>query len=305
MAKVRLIILARCLITFSNVTHICSLDWSHILMNEEITAQKGYTTSLTQGALFVVQRWKLTRHRRLLLAMMEHGWRTLNWWVCSTWHYFVSNVADIFLFDKAGWGKWSLTMFLFWLADKAAGPLLWDIGKCTEYNKVTGSQAHHSQPNSVPKTNLIIFWFLMVQDSTKEDMKHFCTKKKGLGSAVCVGGWICAISLPKRWLSPCMGTEMWLQIQISPCFGSQTLFWLNHAHYNKKGGWKFASKGLGAWACLLGKFGAFLETLENAFWPPSDCQETFSTLPRHALSRTMVWNAGVGPWWAATVKPGM
>ena len=48
-------------------------------MNEEITAQKGYTTSLTQGALFVVQRWKLTRHRRLLLAMMEHGWRTLNW----------------------------------------------------------------------------------------------------------------------------------------------------------------------------------------------------------------------------------
>ena len=26
MAKVRLIILARCLITFSNVTHICSLD---------------------------------------------------------------------------------------------------------------------------------------------------------------------------------------------------------------------------------------------------------------------------------------
>ena len=26
-------------------------------------------------------------------------------------------------------------------------------------------------------------------------------------------------------------------------------------------------------------------------------------LPRHALSSFMVWNAGVGPWWAATVSP--
>ena len=28
-------------------------------------------------------------------------------------------------------------------------------------------------------------------------VKHFCTKKKGMGSAVCVRGWICAISLSK------------------------------------------------------------------------------------------------------------
>jgi len=33
----------------------------------------------------------------------------------------------------------------------------------------------------------------------------------------------------------------------------------------KKGGWKFALKGLSAWACLLGKNGAFLETLETSF----------------------------------------
>jgi len=25
-------------------------------------------------------------------------------------------------------------------------------------------------------------------------------------------------------------------------------------------------------------------------------------LPRHALSNFMVWNAGVGPWWAATAE---
>jgi len=25
-------------------------------------------------------------------------------------------------------------------------------------------------------------------------------------------------------------------------------------------------------------------------------------LPRHALSSFMVWNAGIGPWWAATTE---
>jgi hypothetical protein len=29
-------------------------------------------------------------------------------------------------------------------------------------------------------------------------MKHFCDRIKGMGAAVCVGGWICAIYLPKR-----------------------------------------------------------------------------------------------------------
>jgi hypothetical protein len=33
----------------------------------------------------------------------------------------------------------------------------------------------------------------------------------------------------------------------------------------KKGRWKFAPKGLRAWACLLGKNGAFLETPETRF----------------------------------------
>jgi len=67
---------------------------------------------------------------------------------------------------------------------------------------------------------------------------------------------------------------------------------------------KNSSKGLNVWACLLDKYGAFLETLKTRFLAPPNCQETFSTLSRHALSSTMVWNAGVGPWWAATVQNG-
>jgi hypothetical protein len=40
----------------------------------------------------------------------------------------------------------------------------------------------------------------------------------------------------------------------------------NHTQQSKKrGGWKFAPEGLGARACLLGKNGAFLETLETRF----------------------------------------
>ena len=67
----------------------------------------------------------------------------------------------------------------------------------------------------------------------------------------------------------------------------------NHTHQSKtKGGWQFAPKRLGAWACLLGKNGAFWKSLKHAFWPPPGCWESFSVLPRHALSSIMVWNAG-------------
>jgi len=38
----------------------------------------------------------------------------------------------------------------------------------------------------------------------------------------------------------------------------------------------------------------------HAFWPPPGCRESFSMLPGHALSSSMVWNVGDGPWWAAT-----
>jgi len=41
---------------------------------------------------------------------------------------------------------------------------------------------------------------------------------------------------------------------------------------------------------------------KQAFWPSPECREPFSMLPRLALSSVMVWNAGVGPWWAATAE---
>jgi len=57
-----------------------------------------------------------------------------------------------------------------------------------------------------------------------------------------------------------------------------------------------------AWACLLGKNGAFLEPWKQAFWPSPECREPFEMLPGHALSSFMVWNAEVRPWWAATAE---
>jgi len=46
----------------------------------------------------------------------------------------------------------------------------------------------------------------------------------------------------------------------------------------------------------------FWKPRKHAFWPSPECREPFSMLPRHALSSFMVWNAGVGPWWAATAE---
>jgi hypothetical protein len=44
----------------------------------------------------------------------------------------------------------------------------------------------------------------------------------------------------------------------------------------------------------------FRKPWKHAFWPSPECREPFSMLPRHTLSGFMVWNAGDGPWWAAT-----
>ena len=46
----------------------------------------------------------------------------------------------------------------------------------------------------------------------------------------------------------------------------------------------------------------FWKPRNYAFWPSPESQEPFSLLPRHVLSSFMVWNAGVGPWWAATAE---
>jgi hypothetical protein len=78
-----------------------------------------------------------------------------------------------------------------------------------------------------------------------------------------------------------MGVEMRVLVRISPNFCSQTRFGLNHTHYSKqKGGYKFAPKGLSAWACLLGKNGAFLETPETRFLAITCVSGAFQYAPK-------------------------
>jgi len=63
-----------------------------------------------------------------------------------------------------------------------------------------------------------------------------------------------------------MGVEMRVLVRISPIILFIDRYRVNHTHQSKKkGGKKFAPKGLSAWACLLGKNGAFLETPETRF----------------------------------------
>jgi hypothetical protein len=59
---------------------------------------------------------------------------------------------------------------------------------------------------------------------------------------------------------------MWVLVRNSPILLFPDKFRVKpYPLKQKKGGWKFAPKGLNAWACLLGKNGAFLETLETRF----------------------------------------
>jgi hypothetical protein len=52
------------------------------------------------------------------------------------------------------------------------------------------------------------------------------------------------------------------------------------------------------WASMV----HFWKPWKQTFWPPPECREPFSMLPRHALSSIMVWNAGIGPWWVETAE---
>jgi len=82
-----------------------------------------------------------------------------------------------------------------------------------------------------------------------------------LGSRVRVGGWIFAIFLPERWY----GCRMRVLVRISPILSFSDRFRVKPYPLKQKKGVKFAPKGLRAWACLLGKNGAFLETPETRF----------------------------------------
>ena len=63
-----------------------------------------------------------------------------------------------------------------------------------------------------------------------------------------------------------MGVEMRVLVRILPIYLLPDRFRVKpYPSKQKIRGWKFAPKGLGAWACLLDKNGAFLETLETRF----------------------------------------
>ena len=53
---------------------------------------------------------------------------------------------------------------------------------------------------------------------------------------------------------------------------------------------------------FVGNNGPFLRSRKHTFWPPPKCQGPLSMLSRYVLSSIMVWNAGVGLWWAATAE---
>ena len=77
-----------------------------------------------------------------------------------------------------------------------------------------------------------------------------------------VGGWICAVSLQKGG----MGVEMRVLVRISPILLFPDTFRVKlYPPKQIRGGLEFCPKGLSAWACLLGKNGAFPETLETSF----------------------------------------
>jgi len=90
-----------------------------------------------------------------------------------------------------------------------------------------------------------------------------------MGSAVCVGGWICAISLPKggcthTWVQKCDSKSNFHHFSTIFLF-PDTFCVKPYPLQQKNGGVEIAPKGFRAWACLLGKHGAFLETPETRF----------------------------------------
>ena len=100
-----------------------------------------------------------------------------------------------------------------------------------------------------------------------------------------------------------MGVEMRFLVRIPPILLFPDRSRVKPYPYNKKrGGWKFAPDGRSAWAYCWASMVHFWKPWKQAFWPSPECREPFSMLPMHALSSTMAWNAGDGPWWAATAE---
>ena len=101
----------------------------------------------------------------------------------------------------------------------------------------------------------------------------------------------------------CMGVEMQVLVQISPILLFSDRFRVKPYPLKQKKGvehlpLKDLMRGPVCWAKMV----HFWKPQKHAFWPSPECREPFSMLPTHTLSSFMVWNAGVGPWWAATAE---
>jgi len=100
-----------------------------------------------------------------------------------------------------------------------------------------------------------------------------------------------------------MGVEMRVLVRISPILLLPDRFRVKPYPSDKKRGVEnLPKKDLVRGPVCWAKMAHFWKPWKQAFWPPPECREPFSVLPRHALSSIMVWNAGVGPWWAATAE---
>jgi len=101
-----------------------------------------------------------------------------------------------------------------------------------------------------------------------------------------------------------MGVEMRVLVRISPnlLLPPDRFRVKPYPSKQKKGGGNLPLKDLVRWPVCWAKMVHFWKPWKHASWPPPECRKPFSMLPRHALSSFIVWNAGVGPWWAATAE---
>jgi len=104
-----------------------------------------------------------------------------------------------------------------------------------------------------------------------------------------------------------MGVEMRVLVRISPFLLLPDRFRVKpYPSSKKKGGVKICRYRIQCVGLFARQNGAFLETLETRFLATTCVSEALLNAPisRHALSSFMVWNAGVGPWWAILSNPG-
>jgi len=116
-----------------------------------------------------------------------------------------------------------------------------------------------------------------------------------------VSGGLELCHFPARKVPARKGVEMQVLVRISPIILLPNRFRVKpYPSEQNKGDGNLPPKGLVRGPVCWAKMVHFWKPWKHAFWPPPECQEPFSMLPRHALSSFMVWNAGVGPWWAVS-----